>query len=245
MKTKSVIVLAILLAVVTTSSRCIDINMKDGVTGSKNYITRDFKVGNFNKLKLSTVADIVYTPSTDGSTSLELYGPDNIVELVNVEVKDNTLILNMKKKNIKKSNLKIKISSPTIQSLEMHGVGNFSIKEPFQTDNLTIRNSGVGDIKIEQITCANLDLVTEGVGNIRIIGKTDKATLISKGVGSIDADEFIASDVTTVSDGVGSISCHATQSIDAKVNGVGSISYYGNPAKKNTRKNGIGSIKQK
>lgn len=245
MKTKSIIALAILLAIITTSSRCVELNTKESITGSKDYITRDFKVGDFDKLKLSTVADIQYTPSTDGSTSLQLYGPDNIVELVKVEVKDNTLNISMKKKNIKKSNLKIKISSPTIKALEMHGVGNFSIKEPFETANLTIRNSGVGDIKIEQINCTNFDLVTEGVGNIRIIGKTDKAILISKGVGSIDADEFVAREVQTISDGVGSISCHATQAIDAKVNGVGSISYWGNPAEKKLKKNGIGSIKQK
>lgn len=243
MKTKTILILATVLVFLTTSCRCV--NIGDGITGSKNYITRDFKVSNFDNLNLGTVADVYYTQSTDDTWSLQIYGSDNIVELVDVEVKDNTLYLNMKKKNIKKSNLKINISSPNLQKVKTHGVGNFIIKEKFQGTSLSIKNEGVGDIKINDINCTDLEVRVEGVGNSAIKGKVDRAKLCTDGVGNIDADELISDSVTATTNGVGNISCYAKQSINAKVNGIGSISYKGNPANKQTKKNGIGSIKQK
>lgn len=243
MKTKNVLFLAITVVLLTTSSRCV--NFGNGVTPSKNYITRDFKVSNFDKLDLSTVADIQYTQSTDGSTSLQIYGSDNIVELVNVDVNDNTLVLKMKKKNINKADLKITISSPTLQSIKTSGVGSFDIKDQLVTTNLKIKNEGVGNFKINNISCQELDLSNEGVGNIHIQGKAEKASLISQGVGDVNAADLECKSVIATSNGVGNISCYATQSLIAKANGVGNISYKGNPAEKELKKNGIGSIKQK
>lgn len=243
MKTRSILFLAITLVVLTTSSRCV--NIGNGITASKDYITRDYKVSDFDQLNLGTVADVYYTQSADDSWSLQIYGPDNIVELVNVDVKDNTLYLSMKKKNIKKANLKINISSPNLQKVKTHGVGNFNIKEKFETTNFTVKNEGVGEIKINDITCTDLDIRTEGVGNVSVKGKAEKASLVSQGVGNINASELESESVTATADGVGNISCYAKQSINAKVNGIGNISYKGNPANKQTKKNGIGSIKQK
>jgi len=243
MKTKNILFLAIAVVLLTTSSRCV--NFSNGITPSKNYITRDFKVSGFDNLDLNTVADIQYTQSTDGSTSLQIYGSDNIVELVNVDVRDNTLVINMKKKNVNKADLKINISSPNMQNIKISGVGNFTINDKLETTNLKLKNEGVGSIKINNLSCQELDLVTEGVGDVYIQGKAEKASLISQGVGDIKASDLESKSVTAASNGVGSISCYATQSIHARVNGVGSISYKGNPSEKDLKKNGVGSIKQK
>ena len=243
MKTRNILFLAIAVVLLTTSCRCV--NFAQGITPSKNYITREFKVSDFDKLDLTAVADVFYTQSTDGSVSLQVCGPDNFVELVTVEVKDNTLFLNMKKKKVKKTSLKINVSSPNLQCIRSRGVGNFHIKDKMETTNLTIRNEGVGNIKINDISCGELDLRSEGVGNVSIRGKAGKAGLVSRGVGNIDAAGLESKSVTAKSDGVGNISCHATQSIDAKVSGIGNISYKGNPADKQLKKSGIGRIKQR
>jgi hypothetical protein len=243
MKTKSIFFLATMAILLTTSSRCADFT--ESIKPSKNYITRDFKIGIFDKLDIATVADVYYTQSTDSSASLQIYGSDNLVELVTVDVKDSTLILSMKKKNIKKADLKINISSPDLQSIKSSGVGNFHIKDKIETTKLAIRNKGVGNIKINGISCEGVDLYTEGVGNVSVQGKAEKVNLVSEGVGNINAADLESKSVTVDSSGVGNISCYATQSIKAKANGVGNISYKGNPTDKQLKKSGIGSIKQK
>lgn len=243
MKTKKILFLAIAVILLTTSSRCV--HLGSSVTPSKNHITRDFKVGDFDKLNLTTVADVYYTQSTDGKTSLRIYGSDNIVKLVNVDVKDSTLILSMKKKNIKKADLKIDISAPRLKSIKTGGVGDFNIQDKIEVTTLTVKSEGVGNMKINDISCRELDVYIKGVGDIYIQGKAEKASLVARGVGNINAADLVSREVTATSEGVGNISCHATQSIHASANGVGNISYKGNPVEKELKKSGIGSIKQK
>lgn len=217
--------------------------MGDNIKPSKNNITRDYKVKEFNQIDASTVGDIYYTQSTDGKTSVQIYGPDNMVKLINVSVKDGQLILETEHKNIKNSKLEIRLSSPELNNINFKGVGNINIENPFTVAKLNIESKGVGDIKIENLTCDDLIVSSMGVGDIELKGRVKSAHLSSKGVGDIEAEELEAASVEAHSKGVGNISCHATESLKASAKGVGSIKYKGNPAQKEFEKDGIGTIK--
>lgn len=245
MKTNKLLFILIMLTIAILNSSCMDFINVNGISGSKNYITRDYKIDGFNKIKSSTICKVSYTQSTDGTSSLQVYGSDNIVELVNVEIKDSTLVINMLKKNIKDSKLEIRISSPEIFSIKSEGVGNFTIKDKVETPELTVKNEGVGNVKIQNIICDNLKMYTNGVGNATLKGTAKNVTLASQGIGNIDADELIGENVEAKSEGIGNVSCYATSSLTAKVEGIGNITYKGNPAQKNLKKEGIGSIKKK
>ena len=69
--------------------------MGEGIQPSKKLITRDYKVKEFNKIDAGTVGDIYYTQSADEKTDVQIYGPDNIVALIQVAVKDSTLLLSI------------------------------------------------------------------------------------------------------------------------------------------------------
>lgn len=216
-----------------------------GITPSKNYITRDYKITDFNSIDAATVGDIYYTQATDGKSTLQIYGPDNFVNLIHVTVKDNSLILAMDKqkkvKNAKK--LKITISSPDLNRIQFKGVGDIHIDHKFMTDKLDIESKGVGNIRIEDLECQNLTVSSMGVGNVHLKGTAVNADFISDGVGNVDAVDLESENVYASSNGVGNISCNATQSLNASVKGVGSIHYKGKPAKKTFIKKGVGSIK--
>lgn len=218
--------------------------MGGSIKPSKNNITRDYKVKEFNQIDASTVGDIYYTQSTDGQTTVQIYGPDNIVKLVEVSVKDNRLTLEMEKyKSIKNLKLRITLSSPELNSIHFKGVGDINIENAFTTTKLNIESKGVGDIKIDNLTCDELTVKSMGVGNIELRGKAQSANLSSKGVGDIEAEKLEATHVEAHSKGVGNISCHATESIKASAKGVGSIKYKGSPTQKSLNKDGIGTIK--
>lgn len=218
--------------------------MGDSIKPSKNFITRDYKVHNFNQIDATTVGDIFYTQSTDGTTSVKIYGPDNIVNLVEVVVKGSTLEMTMKKYNqIKNSKLKINISSPELTGINFKGVGDIHIDDLLTTPELSVASKGVGDIHILNLNCDELTVNSMGVGDIKLEGVAQTANLSSKGVGDIEARELKATYVDASSKGVGDISCYATETLKASVKGVGSIQYKGNPAKKDFSKGGVGSIK--
>ena len=219
--------------------------MGEGIQPSKKLITRDYKVKEFNKIDAGTVGDIYYTQSADGKTDVQIYGPDNIVELIQVAVKDSTLLLSIDKskkvRNFKK--MKITITSPTLNSISFKGVGDVHIDNGLTTDNLYVESKGVGDVKIKSLTCSSLNVQSMGVGNVKLAGTVQAATLHSKGVGNIEAGNLQANIVEASSQGVGDITCNAVASINAAVRGVGSIKYKGNPTIKSLNKKGVGTIK--
>lgn len=240
MKTKFSFLLIMLIAVGLFNSCTI---MGDSIKPSKNNITRDYKVKEFKQVDASTVGDIYYTQSTDGQTSVQIYGPDNIINLIQVSVKGEQLVLAMEKRNnIKNCKLKIRLSSPDLNRINFKGVGDVYIEEPFTTAQLDIESKGVGDVRITNLNCDKLTVSSMGVGDVELRGKVQSANLASKGVGDIKAEELEAVHVDASSKGVGNISCHATESIKASAKGVGGIKYKGNPTQKSLNKAGIGAI---
>lgn len=70
------------------------------VKASKNYVTKDIKVDNFTKLSVAGSPDVTYTQKS-GKPTVEVYTSDNIVDLLDIRVKDNTLYVGFKK-NVKR-----------------------------------------------------------------------------------------------------------------------------------------------
>lgn len=242
MKTSMKILPVLLLATLLLNS-CMFTS--DAITPSKNYITRNYKVKEFARINAATVGDIYYTQSTDRKTTVQIYGPDNFIELFKVGVKDSTLTLTMEKqnriRNIKK--MKITISSPTLNGIYFKGVGDVNIDNGLKTTKLEVESKGVGNINIQGLACEDLTVRSMGVGDVKLEGTARIANLYSKGVGDIEAKELEAKQVDATSQGVGNISCYATDSISASAKGVGSIKYKGSPAVKELSAKGIGSIK--
>ena len=58
------------------------------ISGSSNYITKNIKVGSFDQIKSMSSSDIVYTQK-QGAPTVQIYGPDNIVELM--ETRDQSI----------------------------------------------------------------------------------------------------------------------------------------------------------
>lgn len=110
-----------MLSVISFAGGCN--NRAPGIKPSKNYISRNYKVTEFSAIDVSTVGDVYYTQSTNGETSLEIYGPDNIIDLIQVSIKNNTLNLSMEKKNRVKNvkKMKIMISTPDLNNITFNG----------------------------------------------------------------------------------------------------------------------------
>jgi len=66
--------------------------------------------------------------------------------------------------------------------------------------------------------------------------------LKGNGVGGIDTRKLLAEDADVDFDGVGGVEIYASNHLNAVVNGVGSVTYYGNPKSINKQADGIGSI---
>ena len=75
-------------------------------------------------------------------------------------------------------------------------------------------------------------------------GVADRAELDCSGVGSIKGDGLKAKSVKADVSGVGGIRCYASERIDGRVSGVGSLKYGGNPQEKQLKRDGVGGISE-
>ena len=196
------------------------------VSGSSNYITKDIRVGSFSKIKSMSSSDIVYTQK-QGTPTVQIYGPDNIVQLLETTVEGKTLVVKFKKNSsIRNSGkLEIRVSSPSLNHLSIYGSGNTTFTNGMESnDDLEICIYGSGNINGTNFSCTKLSTHIYGSGN-----KSGKAEYRIAGSGDINAIDLKTEDVNAHISGSGSIKCHATENLTGGVSGSGSVAYKGNP----------------
>lgn len=115
------------------------------VKGSKNYITKKENLEHFNDISMSGSANITY--QQDSSSRIEIYGSDNIVELLETKVNGETLNIKFKKNVniIDKGKLEIKVFSPDLNRLTLNGSGGILFANGIHTKGdlkVTINGSG-------------------------------------------------------------------------------------------------------
>jgi hypothetical protein len=102
--------------------------------------------------------------------------------------------------------------------------------------------NGAGHITVTGLAGGATSMVLSGAGDLEASGKLDTLTARLNGAGNADLSHVTAGSATVAVNGAGNLVVQATGSLDAKLNGVGSIHYIGTPAQLTTEINGVGSI---
>ena len=219
----------------------------EAVPSIQKEVKAYMNVDEFNEIVLDLVASVKFVQSD--RSYIEAKGPERLIKRTDVDVKGGVMTVAFEKgENIKfrrGEKLQITIYSPSITRLEFKGVVNFKAPETIETPILEIVSDGVGNINFSDLQCKKVIVSSEGVGNITLKGNTDSAVYKSDGVGTIYAYEMI-SKVTNVSlNGVGGVQCYASEQGDFINNGIGNISYQGDPKEEHINSPGIGKVRKK
>ena len=91
------------------------------VIASNKYVTKDIKVDNFKKISVAGSPDVTFTQKS-GRPEVEVYTSDNIVDLLDIKVKDNTLYIGFKKDvNVSYKKLEVRVSAETLNGISVAG----------------------------------------------------------------------------------------------------------------------------
>ena len=168
MKTLTAIIVSGIFALSATACTC-NSGLFGGKTvkASRNYVTKNIKVDNFTGLNLAGSPNVTYTQKA-GKPEVEVYTSDNIVDLLDINVVNNTLNIKFKKGiNVSYNKLEIRVSSETLNNISVAGSGNVELANGLKTDNLKVSVAGSGDIDADNITCTgNLNVSVAGSGDI-------------------------------------------------------------------------------
>jgi hypothetical protein len=155
--------------------------------------------------------------------SLLVRGSDKFLDNVTSEVVNGELRLRARDKNFSTNNgdQRVIIAMPQLRAFD---------------------GEGAGETKLNNVRVERLDVNYRGAGRMEINGKVKSLRISAEGVGEVDTKALIADDVDIRFRGIGDVKVYAKERLDAKVQGMGNLSYYGKPRTVNKSVAGIGSV---
>lgn len=162
MKTNTWIALGILAVLTLSTTSCVDKVVK----ASNNFIKKEIHTSNFQNIQLYGSIDATYVQGAQ--SGVEIYGPDNIVPLIETDIdngsltikyKDHITILDAKK-------VEVKVISNDLSVINIFGSGDISLPNGIkQTNGLELSVSGSGNISGKGIQVKKLSVNIQGSGN--------------------------------------------------------------------------------
>lgn len=168
MKTLTAIIVSGIFALSATACTC-NSGLFGGKTvkASRNYVTKNIKVDNFTGLNLAGSPNVTYTQKA-GKPEVEVYTSDNIVDLLDINVVNNTLNIKFKKGvNVSYNKLEIRVSSETLNNISVAGSGNVELANGLKTDNLKVSVAGSGDLFASGLQAKRVSASVSGSGDIK------------------------------------------------------------------------------
>lgn len=152
----------------------------------------------------AAIVDITVGPPQ----SVKIEGDDNIVPLVKTRVEGGTLIISMKESVKTVEKLRVTISMPALEGVQLDGAGS---------------------IHIHGMSGPKLEAGINGAGQIVASGSVDDLNASINGAGKLLLSDLPADTASASVHGTGRIEVWAKKSLAASISGVGVIRYRGNP----------------
>lgn len=187
-----------------------------GVKGSGNVATDVRGLSGFKAVDVGGVFQVEITAQKEFGVEVE--ADDNLLPLIETEVRNGVLHIETERKIAPGSTIKVRISAPDIDELEVSGVANVTLAN--------VKNS-------------SLTLDTSGASKIKISGETAKFTVDVSGATKIDAEELKTVDANIDASGASTVTVNVSGELRGDASGASKILYTGTPA--NIQKNAHGA----
>ena len=217
----AVLAIGVILAAPADARFKIDL-FEDRIEGSGDMETRSFDLDDFDRICLDGGIDLDIVCGRDHSVDVTL--DDNLMENLVLEVRGKTLLIDWEEDCDPDSDSLIEIVMPEL---------------------LRMKIDGAGDIEIHDLEGKRFEFELNGACDLDIDGRIETLEIDLSGAGDIDTRHLDAENVDVTISGAGDVDVTATESIEARISGIGRISYWGDPDREKTHVSGIGRIKRK
>lgn len=213
------------------------------IKGNGNVVTETRTTSDYEGIKCAGSMSFILVAGEEGKIILE--GDSNLLEYIITEIKDDNLVIKLKKGlNISyNSTIKIIIPFKNINKVSLAGSGSLYSKDTIESDNLSVSLAGSGDLKLD-IKTHFVKGAVAGSGDLTLEGTTNELEAKVAGSGDFHGFGLQANNTDISVAGSGDAEVVSNNTLTARVIGSGDISYEGNP-KKDTKVAGSGSINQR
>jgi hypothetical protein len=190
-----------------------------GPHGSGNLKTETRSVSGFTRIALDGTGQV--TIQQTGTESLSIEADDNLLPLLTSDVAGGKLTLATKGSIHPTKPIHYRITVKDIAAIALEGAGDVSATG-LHADALAVRISGSG--------------------NVSLAGTAASETIDIDGAGRCDAAQLATKTARVTVDGAGHVEVAPSDTLDAKVDGVGDVFYTGNPSNLTQKVSGLGKV---
>lgn len=193
-----------------------------GIKGSGDLETRDFDLPDFDEISVGGAFDVSIRFAAEQKVTVTI--DDNLWDNLELKVKRGRLDIDWDKSCRPDGDCRLEITLPALKAMQVQGAADVQIAD-FAGDQFKFELSGAAELDMN--------------------GTVDDLEIKVSGAGDIDTRDLTARHVKVRISGAGNADLTATESLDARVSGVGSVKYWGDPETRKTSVSGIGSISAK
>jgi hypothetical protein len=204
------------------TGRIFNFSIKHGVAGSGNVASEKRDLADFNEIEVGGVVQVEATAGKDFSVEVE--ADDNLLPLVITEVSGGVLRLRTEKNITTKNSIRVRITAPNIESLEV---------------------SGASKVSLDNVSNENLQIDASGASKITVAGETANLTIDVSGASKIDAENLQSESATVDASGASGVKVFAANELRADASGASNIAYAGSPKNLIKKTSGASSVSQK
>lgn len=159
-----------------------------------------------------------------GGYSVALSGPEERLADARLRVENGALVLDEREcRDCRREGaLRARITLPSLDALEVTGVADNS--------------------RISGIDAENFSIEVSGVAELALAGRCGRLSLRVEGVSDIDGQNLRCGDAVADLEGVGEASIHASNSLEADVDGMAQLTVYGSPRTIEERSGGFARV---
>lgn len=160
------------------------------IEAAGSYKSKTVEVGAFRKITVNGNIRVNYTPN-DAKASIKFVAPQNIVDLVEIKVKDANLTIGYKdgySVEMKNDSVVVDMSAPIVSEMALNGSGDIRMKGKVKTSNFTSALNGSGDMVFGDIDVEVLSVTLNGSGDVNIGNvKSSNCDMSLNGSGDVNA----------------------------------------------------------
>ena len=197
-------------------------------------------VSSFSGISLGIAGDLYLT---QGSSQKVVVQAEKNMDEIETVVRDGVLRIKTDNWNSRIKGVKIWITMSEVESLNVSGSGTILAETPVESDELGLRVSGSGKIKIPELSADEIDVSISGSGDIFLSGTVDEMDIRISGSGAVYAENLEVDECGIRISGSGDCSIGATDELEASISGSGKVTYFGNP-RIDARVSGSGKVRK-
>lgn len=206
-----------------TSAKIFSFSMNFGkVKGSGNVQTEKRELAGFKAIEVGGAFEVEVVAQKEFSVEIE--ADDNLLPLIATEVRGGTLQISTEKSIKSKQRIRVRISAPDIESLQISGASKVSLAD-VKNDLLKIDMSGASKVKVD--------------------GETGNLVIEQSGASKVDAENLKAVNVSVDASGASSAEVNVSGDLKADLSGASKVAYTGNPRNLEKSTSGASSVKGK